>query len=591
MRYRNMILVGFGALVAVMVSVVLLLVTRELDREAREDLRGSVDRASQVFAENRRLHEQLLAARAGTVAEEPRLKAVVATEDIDAATVRDVAEELMNAAKVDVFILTDPGGVLVADATNPKAKGSLADRPLVATALKEGSATGAWVEDTTMFLVHAERLAFGDTTVGVLILGQKLSDDFLASVSTQTGVGLVLSVGGDVVARAGEPTVEAKAVLGAATSKAPQEFAVPGDTLVVAGEVLPWYREDAQVEVRLFRSRAVALAPSRALIRSIVLLGLLSLVAGGVLAFVLAGRLSQPLEGLVTFTKRVGEGDMDARANATGPVEVTELGKALDDMVQEIASARENLMAKERLESEMAIATRIQTSILPPKMAAPGLEFAAEMIPASEVGGDYYDVQPAPFGCWIGIGDVAGHGLPAGLVMMMVQSCFAMISRDPEELGPGEAWRRVNSAVYDAVRQRLGQDEHVTLTLFRYLGKGAFLFAGAHEDILVWRAKTGEVEAIETTGVWLGIVDAPRPPQEHDLQLEPGDVMLLYTDGVTERMNEQKELLGLDRVRDVLKTHAAEGPMAVRDAVVKSVQAWSDLADDDVTLLVVKYTG
>src|SRR6185436_18733813 len=124
------------------------------------------------------------------------------------------------------------------------------------------------------------------------------------------------------------------------------------------------------------------------------------------------------------------------------------LGEALNRMVEEMAGSRASLAQKQRLESELEIATRIQTSILPRGIQIPGLEIAAAMKPADEVGGDYYDVQPAANGCWIGIGDVAGHGLTAGLVMMMTQSAIAALVRTRPSAGPGELIATLNRVIF-----------------------------------------------------------------------------------------------------------------------------------------------
>ncbi len=89
----------------------------------------------------------------------------------------------------------------------------------------------------------------------------------------------------------------------------------------------------------------------------------------------------------------------------------------------------------------------MQTSILPRKFAVPGLEISAKMIPASEVGGDYYDVIPVDDGCWIAIGDVSGHGLDAGLVMLMLQSSIT-----PPACSPGRKPRPRRSCDWSTSR-------------------------------------------------------------------------------------------------------------------------------------------
>src|SRR5262249_11742848 len=155
-------------------------------------------------------------------------------------------------------------------------------------------------------------------------------------------------------------------------------------------------------------------------------------------------------------------GELQARADGAGLVEVDALATAMNRMVSELERSREELSHKERLEQEMEIAERIQTSILPRRLEAPGLEGAGVLRPATEVGGAYSDFLPHDGGCWIGIGDVAGHGLTAGLVMLMVQSIVAALTRVRRDATPADVVCILNEVLYDNIRHRLANDEHVT---------------------------------------------------------------------------------------------------------------------------------
>lgn len=143
---------------------------------------------------------------------------------------------------------------------------------------------------------------------------------------------------------------------------------------------------------------------------------------------------------------------------------------------------RRQIAEKEQADKEFKIAAQIQTMILPKTLRVPGLEIAATMIPAVNVGGDYYDVLPFEGGCWIGIGDVAGHGLGAGLIMLMIQSMVAALVNQRPYLLASEVVGALNSVLYENVRSRLGRDEHTTFCLIRYRKDGSILYAGAHEE-------------------------------------------------------------------------------------------------------------
>lgn len=264
-------------------------------------------------------------------------------------------------------------------------------------------------------------------------------------------------------------------------------------------------------------------------------------------------------------------------------------GAELVRRVAHEAAAREKA-EKERLEQELWLAERIQTSILPRDLNVLGLEIAATMLPATEVGGDYYDVLPTADGCWIGVGDVAGHGLRPGLVMMMLQSVVAALVRSNAEAAPREVLRTVNAVLYDNVRERLQQDEHATLCLIHYRKSGELVFAGAHEDMLVWRAATAQVEAIPTLGTWVGATrDIEEATQDCRAVLLDGDVLVLYTDGVIEAQNAQGEQFGLPRLMTEFERLGRESVAVIRDALCAAVREFMATQRDDIAILVARH--
>jgi sigma-B regulation protein RsbU (phosphoserine phosphatase) len=263
-------------------------------------------------------------------------------------------------------------------------------------------------------------------------------------------------------------------------------------------------------------------------------------------------------------------------------------GARLVEQVVLEATARQRA-ERERIEKEMEIAARIQTAIVPKTIAVAGLDIAAAMIPATEVGGDYYDVVSFDGGCWIGVGDVAGHGLATGLVMLMIQSVVAGLVRREPRASPSDVFNVLNAVMYDNVHRRMGQDEYATLTLIRYDGGGHFVFAGAHEDIVVYRAKTRRCECIETRGPWVGAVaNVARMIVESQVTLEPFDLMVLYTDGVTEAMDARGVQFGLERVTAIVETVAGEPVGLIRDHLMDAVRSWTVKQEDDLSVVVIR---
>jgi serine phosphatase RsbU (regulator of sigma subunit) len=212
------------------------------------------------------------------------------------------------------------------------------------------------------------------------------------------------------------------------------------------------------------------------------------------------------------------------------------------------------------------------------------------MVPAVDVGGDYFDVLPQTDCGWVGIGDVTGHGLLASLVMMMLQSMLAsLIQRDPGG-SPSEILCRLNAVLFDNVHGRLGRDDYATLCLLRLDTDGRVTHGGAHEEIIVRRARTGRCERLPTTGVWVGATRSVAGLM-HDATfvLEPDDVLVLYTDGLTEAMDARHEPFGVERILELVECRPNASAAELCDALIVAGQSFSSLPRDDITVVVARY--
>lgn len=284
-------------------------------------------------------------------------------------------------------------------------------------------------------------------------------------------------------------------------------------------------------------------------------------------------------------------GDPVVYRQLRGQISAAVKGAALHRAILQQNALREQA-EREQLHKEALIARQIQTAILPATLAVAGLELAAVMLPAASVGGDYYDVLPTEDGCWIGVGDVTGHGLLAGILMLMIQSMIAGIQRMNPRARPAEVIMALNAALFQNVRYRLKRDDYATLTLFRYERSGRLTFAGCHEDFLVCRARSRRCEPVPTPGVWTGAMDdVSELTQDAELELADGDLLVLYTDGVTEAMNDRHERFGLDRLAALIEEHQSRDVAEICAAVVAAVTAWAPVQADDVSLVVGRHTA
>ena len=216
------------------------------------------------------------------------------------------------------------------------------------------------------------------------------------------------------------------------------------------------------------------------------------------------------------------------------------------------------------------------------------------MVPASKVGGDYFDVLQAGEASWILVGDVAGHGVTAGLTMMIVQTAVRTVIHSAavhgHALTPQELLTQVNAAVRVNM-QKISAEQYMTIMALR-IEHGVVSFSGLHQDVLVRRAATGTIERFESRGVWLGLLDDIGDLLDTDeLTLQPGDTLLLYSDGVTESKSSEQTLLGTNGLMQLLATSAADSDEPA--SIVRSLidHACRTPPQDDVTVLVARYIG
>lgn len=247
-----------------------------------------------------------------------------------------------------------------------------------------------------------------------------------------------------------------------------------------------------------------------------------------------------------------------------------------------------------RMSAELSVARRLQEMILPlpDELASlPGIELVGCMQPAEEVGGDYYDVITENGTVHIGIGDVTGHGLESGMLMLMTQTAVrTLIACGATE--PGTFLNTLNRVLYQNI-QRMRVDKTIPLSLIT-LQRNRLRIVGQHEDVLVVRSD-GTMECLDTTnlGFPLGLEeDIAGFVDETMVSLEAGDGIVLYTDGITEAENPQGELYGLERLCAVIGRHWPQAPQQIQDAVLDDVVRHCDdeKIHDDLTILVLKTT-
>jgi sigma-B regulation protein RsbU (phosphoserine phosphatase) len=244
--------------------------------------------------------------------------------------------------------------------------------------------------------------------------------------------------------------------------------------------------------------------------------------------------------------------------------------------------------ARDALWSEMELAKRIQTALLPDREKVKGFEIAATMVPAKEVGGDYYDIIETPTGDkWVTIGDVSGHGVDSGLIMMMAQTSILSTVHSSTECKPSAVLESVNSILRENI-SRLGSDHYMTMMAIRF-NESQMTLSGKHQDIIIHRSALNKTETIPTKGTWLGIdEDIGKYLNDVSVTIEEGDLILLFTDGITEATNRNGEMYGQVRLEQALNEYADLPVRKILDKIIEDVTIFQEEQLDDMTLVVIK---
>jgi serine phosphatase RsbU (regulator of sigma subunit) len=272
-------------------------------------------------------------------------------------------------------------------------------------------------------------------------------------------------------------------------------------------------------------------------------------------------------------------------------LETKNYSKALEETVRELEASREvirlkTLAERKKSEQELALAQETQESLLPRFL--PSIEdFRVHAFnhPTRYVGGDFYDFLQLSSGEWVGVlADVSGKGMSAALLSSMVLGALNMEFRSGAQ--PQEVLNRVNQLLC----QKSLPFQFVTLFLFLLSpnGTGQFISAG-HTPAYLFRAATGKIETLVSDAYFLGMFDFASY-ESRTLCFEEGDILVVYSDGLTDAQNQQKEMFGEDRLLKLIQEEAPAGSHALEQKFLSALSEFTQgmPQTDDITFVVVE---
>jgi len=335
----------------------------------------------------------------------------------------------------------------------------------------------------------------------------------------------------------------------------------------------------------------------RAINRAI-MITLICAVAAFILGIILSlfgfRMISHPLDTLTAGARNFGEGNLDERIQIRTRNELHLLAESFNEMAAKISATQKELITKERMARELEIAREIQSTLLPKNITDPaGFEIGHYYRSATEVGGDYLDVIPIDESkTALVLADVSGKGVPGLVVMSMIKIMVQEFAT--KGLSPQAVITRLNSSLVKTTK------ENMFVTLFYAVfdrDNSELIFSNAgHNPLIFFSHSTGTSQFFKMKGMPLGIMPEKVFTErlvEYRRRLEPGDLVLQYTDGLNESQNETGAFFKFDRILEISDGQARHGAKKLVSTLVESEQLFRGPSPqtDDITLLALSATA
>jgi sigma-B regulation protein RsbU (phosphoserine phosphatase) len=316
-----------------------------------------------------------------------------------------------------------------------------------------------------------------------------------------------------------------------------------------------------------------------------------------VMGLVLARSITSSVHELFMGTERVRQGDFTHRIDINTKDQLGELADSFNQMTASIENLLQTAAAKKRMEEELRIARQIQMSLLPRgQLTMPGLDVTALCVPAREVGGDYYDFfRLGEQRLGVLIADVSGNGTSAALYMAELKGLVLSLSQIYES--PRQLLMEANRILSENLDSR----SFITMTYAVLdLARGDMTYARAGHTPLIYLPgqSTGarHVQVLVPDGMVLGLQIPGATAKFNELlvetriSLETGDVIVFYTDGITEAMNVSSDLFGEGRLSRIVEEHGHLESGELRERILREIEAFVGSADqhDDMTMILIK---
>jgi serine phosphatase RsbU (regulator of sigma subunit) len=436
------------------------------------------------------------------------------------------------------------------------------------------------------------------SSVGSLAIYTGQGDVLFHNESAQLIGGSAMPVPGAGVP-SGAPSGASDPVFGEARSAK----AVAGAKEVVIGGrsyLASFYKPGLDLVVSTRTETSQAMSTTYTLVEKLVFFGIFSIAVSVVVAIFFAKSLTRPLEQIAAATKSVAEGKFDIDLPVTSEDEVGLLARAVNTMSKKIGELVHKVADQARLEQELAVASTVQANLFPqPLYSDHQIRLKGFYQSASECGGDWWGHFRVGNKMVILIADATGHGIPSALMTAAIRGSFSTIHKvlrsrpDLIKVTPREIIPLANSAVFDSGRSGINMTFFIGIIDF---DTRTMTYANAaHCPPWLLQPQPGKpikARMLMSAGPRLGESPEIVEIEEHTVKLNPGDMIVFYTDGLLEGKNPEGHMYGKKRTRKIVESSYGRGEEFMVNSIVKDFLTFNgDKAlDDDLTLVAAQLT-
>jgi serine phosphatase RsbU (regulator of sigma subunit) len=564
-KIHHKVLLLVMLVLAFALGVALVVVRMTVEEQAKKRIYKDLDARFELISILIKSEESSLKKQVVLLSEEPTIKMSLQTGDRD--TIRDTSTQLQEMIQSHLFVVTDSEGKNLSQLparTVPVATEGLDG---ISDSLMGSTASDLWFDQSTLYLSASQAISFHEVIEGTVSCSLRLDQQFARTLGERTGTIVTFLFHGQKVTQ-------------------PDRGSRTGPFL---GRTYQVFVGNSSFEIWLLVDYSEVLQGlDRVTMQLLSLYLFVLLIAYGV-SQVFSRSLTRPIQSLKGAVLSVSEGNWEQPLEATSHDELGVLEKSFEEMRQSLVTQRDELIETEALRKDLELSAGIQRSMLPSQMPEiKGISLCARIVPSNHIGGDYFGFpQWRENNLGIAIADVAGHGVGSGLLMAMARTTLlsqAEITKDASSL-----LCAINRILHPDLEKA---ESFISMFLCSYdLETRVLEYANAGHNRPLLLRSDGSIEELDTDGMVIGILEDSEYEAKTCL-IQPGDFLVLYTDGMIEPHDSHGIQYGMARFTQLLKESSSSTVQETLDHLYENLEEFcgkEEASKDDRTCVMLRF--